>query len=254
MLVWRTTRCLLIAGTVAPQRGEELFRALLSIQQTVLGQDNRVTLQTRHSLAVLLYERGDLLGARDEYRILLDTQRTLFGNDDRDTLRTRSTLALLLHDLQDLDGAVEESEAVLTLQRRLFGDTDRDTLLTWDRFALVLTRSNRLAEARQQFDRILDLRNEAFGGDDRETLITRHGIATLLRRSTTWRVSRTNSKPCSRPAGGFSARTTGTPCVRSSTCSVCSRSAGISTTPGWDSRNCWRRSDGRSATRTGIRG
>jgi len=181
-VAFRTTRCLLTAGTVGPQRGEELLRNLLSIQQIVLGYDNRVTLQTRHSLAVLLYERGDLVGAQGEYRAILKSQRRLFGEDDRDTLRTRSTLVFLLHDLEDVDGAVEESESVLTVQRRLFGDHDRDTLLTWDRYALVLTRSDRLEAAQQQFEAILAIRLRAFGGDDRETLITQHGIANLLRR------------------------------------------------------------------------
>lgn len=151
-VAFRTTRCLLTAGTVGPRRGEELFRKLLSIQQAVLGYDNRVTLQTRHSLAVLLYDRGDLVGTQSEYKAILESQRRLFGDDDRDTLRTRSTLAFILHDLENVDGAVEESESVLTVQRRLFGDHDRDTLLTWDRYALVLTRSNHLEAAQQQLE------------------------------------------------------------------------------------------------------
>lgn len=68
---------------------------MLTDRIRVLGAEHPATLWTRHNLAGVQAQRGDLAGAEAEYRAVLTGQTRVLGADHPDTLATKDALLAL---------------------------------------------------------------------------------------------------------------------------------------------------------------
>ncbi|MYQ69420.1 tetratricopeptide repeat protein, partial [Streptomyces sp. SID4950] len=63
-----------------------------------LGDTHPSTLTTRHELARILHDQGELDRARSEFEAILTHRRTSLGDTHPNTLSTRHSMARVLHD------------------------------------------------------------------------------------------------------------------------------------------------------------
>jgi len=68
---------------------------VLTDRTRVLGADHPDTLGTRHNLAGVQAQRGDLASAETEYRAMLTDRTRVLGADHPNTLNTKDALAAL---------------------------------------------------------------------------------------------------------------------------------------------------------------
>jgi hypothetical protein len=71
----------------------DLFTALLSVRERVLGTEHPDTLTTRHHLAHWTGQTGDSAGARDLFAELLPVQERVLGTEHSNTQTTHHNLA-----------------------------------------------------------------------------------------------------------------------------------------------------------------
>ncbi|MCA6095546.1 tetratricopeptide repeat protein [Streptomyces sp. SCA3-4] len=90
---WRLELCL---GEVARLLYNDAVPAVLEDRARLLGCDHPHTLYTRHALAWVLGQRGDLTAAEAEYRAALEGQTRLLGEDHPHTRSTSRALDDLL--------------------------------------------------------------------------------------------------------------------------------------------------------------
>ncbi|MFJ4795922.1 tetratricopeptide repeat protein [Kitasatospora purpeofusca] len=145
-----------------------------------VGPTHPHTLITRHNLALVLRELGELVLARAEFETLLEVRRSLGGDTHVETLNTRHELASVLRDQGELDSARSEFEAVLAIRRRELGDTDPSTLTTRHELACVLFDQGELDSARAELEAALAAERDRVGDTHPSTLVTRHELARTL--------------------------------------------------------------------------
>jgi tetratricopeptide (TPR) repeat protein len=160
---------------------EAEHRAVLLIEQRVLGDDHPHTLNGRRLHALAVWEMGRLAEAEAELQDVLEAQRRLLGAEHYETVRTRGGRAWLLQELGAYAEAEAEHRAVLDVQLRALGDSHPDTLINRDGLAMALWRLGRLADAEREERDVLRLRIRVLGLEHPDTLISRHNLALVLK-------------------------------------------------------------------------
>ncbi|MFJ4368876.1 tetratricopeptide repeat protein [Streptomyces chartreusis] len=156
------------------------FAAILAHQRGILGDTHPDTLATRHSLAEVLRDLGEVEQARTEFAAILAHQRGILGDTHPDTLTTRHTLAGVLHDLGEVEQARTEFEAVLAHERVVLGDTHPHTLATRHYLAEVLRDLGEVEQARTEIEAVLAHERVVLGDTHPHTLTARHSLARVL--------------------------------------------------------------------------
>lgn len=112
------------------EEAEEAFQVVHPRQMVTLGPNHPETLVTRHNVALLLQQRGDLAAAANELPKVLMAQHYLLGAGDPATLRTACSIALSLRVRGKLNESKKWYEAVLESQIEILGVKHVDTILT----------------------------------------------------------------------------------------------------------------------------
>nr|BEK63326.1 tetratricopeptide repeat protein [Kitasatospora purpeofusca] len=146
-----------------------------------VGPTHPHTLITRHNLALVLRELGELVLARAEFEALLEVRRSLGGDTHVETLNTRHELASVLRDQGELDSARAELEAALAAERDRVGDTHPSTLVTRHELARTLHEQGELVTARAEFEAVLAALREQIADHHPHLLVARFDLARVLR-------------------------------------------------------------------------
>jgi tetratricopeptide (TPR) repeat protein len=162
------------------QASSEL-EAVLAHGREIRGDTHLDTLTTRHNLAVVLCDLGELDRARGELESVLAHRCDILGGTHPDTLTTRHNLAWVLRELGESDRARGEFETVLAHERDILGDSHPRTLATRHELAWVLSELEESDQARRQFEAVLVHRCDTLGDTHPQTLTTRHELALVLR-------------------------------------------------------------------------
>ncbi|NKY97046.1 tetratricopeptide repeat protein [Nocardiopsis alborubida] len=142
-----------------------------------LGPDHPHTFTTRHNLAYLRGESGDLIGAAQAFEELLPEILRVLGPDHPHALTTRHNLALWRGQAGDSTGAATAYEVLLTNQLRVLGPDHPDTLVTRAHLAYLRGAAGDAAGAAQAFEDLLTDRIRILGPDHPDTLVTRAHLA-----------------------------------------------------------------------------
>ena len=157
-----------------------LLERALAIDREDLGTDHPDTLTTFDNLASVLYDQGDLAGARALQVESLATRRQVMGEDHPDTLTPMSNLAGTLQALGDLAGALALGRSALETRRRLLGAEHPDTLTSMNNVALTLYAQGELGSARAIQEYELAVRRRLVGDEALTTLTSMTNLALTL--------------------------------------------------------------------------
>ena len=166
-------------GSGLYEQAETELRLVLKLACPLLGEQHYEVLATRHQLARVLHERGQLAQAAAELEIVLKARRRTLGEERRATLATRNQLAWTLRGQGLLDEAQQELEALVNDKTRVLGPEDPDTVVARMDLAQVWHEQGRYERAAAEYVDVLAMRRRILGDDHRKTLNTRHDLAQL---------------------------------------------------------------------------
>ncbi|MCX6848355.1 MAG: tetratricopeptide repeat protein [Verrucomicrobia bacterium] len=162
------------------KEAQALYEELIPMQKTALGPDHLAVLQSRRTLAVIIYLKGNYALAEQEGRALIaDCQRVL-GTEHNVTLGCRNNLAVVLFSEAKHAEAVQEYSAVLEIQKHTLGTEHPDTLVTRNNLANALDAQGRHSEAEQEHRAVLKVRERVLGVEHPDTLASRNNLAAVL--------------------------------------------------------------------------
>ncbi|MFJ4836360.1 tetratricopeptide repeat protein [Streptomyces sp. NPDC088747] len=171
-------RYLQAQGLFAQARKE--FERVLVIRQETGGAQHLNTITTRHNLAQVLQDLGDLSEAETTrtqvWGMLVEVQ----GKEHPDALTARHELGRLLHDRGRLTEAETHLRAVFEARLRIDGPEGACTLAARHELARVFHDRGDLHAARQEFAALTAIRRRRLGVDHPSTATARHNHACVL--------------------------------------------------------------------------
>ena len=126
---------------------EVLYRHALAGREKALGADHPQTLDSIHSLGILLMNKGDYEGAEELYRQALAGYEKALGADHPDTLASLNNLGILLKNKGDYQGAEEVCRRALAGREKALGAEHPDTLMSLNNLAGILIKLSRTTES-----------------------------------------------------------------------------------------------------------
>ncbi|HTS26943.1 MAG TPA: serine/threonine-protein kinase [Bryobacteraceae bacterium] len=162
-------------------RAHELARRALDTRRSLLGPDDRKTLESVSQLAFILDKEGRDAEAEKLARQALAGERRVLGSEDPLTLETMDSLAIILQHLGHYDEEERlEREAIQEGARNL-GPEHALTLRSTEDLASALWYQGRFAEAEGEFRRLLVVGRRVWGPDHPSTVLTMANLALVIR-------------------------------------------------------------------------
>jgi len=152
----------------------------LASRRNELGNGNKDTMDSIHSMGVLLYLRGNLEGAEPLYREALGGRRNALGPSHPDTLTSMNDLGVLLMAKGALDEAERCFVEALRGRRRTLGAGHADSLESLSNLAQLYHWRGDRREAERYYRDALDGYRRGFGDGDRRAIIVVNNLAALL--------------------------------------------------------------------------
>ena len=153
---------------------------VLGLRRQLFGDDDEVTLEVMHNLAVELSHTGDPDGARELEEEVLARCRRVLGEQHLGTLKAMGNLAWSLH----RDGETARAQSlladVLAGRRDRLGADDPDTLMTLSAIARMRGDSGDLAGARELGEQALARLRHVLGPEHPDSLIAMVHLASTL--------------------------------------------------------------------------
>jgi tetratricopeptide (TPR) repeat protein len=178
-LAVRTVWQVFDAGEIAA--AVELAPWVAQRSETLLGPQNRTTLDARHVEAVALNRMGHYAESEALYRSVIASRELVLGPDHPDTLSSCYGLTWPLF----LAGRAEEAEGwarrALDGQRRVLGEEDPETLLTWANVIEIRPYVGKAQEFIPEADALIRTCERVLPSDHLAMLIARHNYAEGLR-------------------------------------------------------------------------
>lgn len=159
-----------------PEAESVLNRALTADQRS----NSNLGTFIQGNLALVLYDRGDLTGARRLGEQVLESRRHQLGADHPDTLTAMNNLASTLRAQGDLAKARQLQEQVLESRLRRLGADHPDTLTAMNNLASTLRAQGDLTKALQLQEQVLESRRRQLGADHPDTLKVMSNLAGTL--------------------------------------------------------------------------
>jgi tetratricopeptide (TPR) repeat protein len=167
-------------ATFAYQESEELFRAALSINERVFGEDHLRVASVLNNLASLLHTTGAHGHAEPLFRRSLKINETVYGSRDPRVAAILSNLAACL----EKEDRFREAEMLylraLEIDEEALGPNDRSVARDLSNIGEILRITNRLSEAEAFYRRALAITESDSSEDDPELATTLSNLATLL--------------------------------------------------------------------------
>jgi eukaryotic-like serine/threonine-protein kinase len=153
-------------------RAQPLTERALVIQQSLLGERSRETLETQSDLAQLMRSRGHFSEAEKLLVPTLDLQRKVLGPADPDTLLTMDRLGYVYANEARYSEAEGLFRQTLAAERRVLGPDNSQTLSTLNELAEILTPQGRYAEADEIYSQLIAAQRRTLGPDHPATLLS----------------------------------------------------------------------------------
>ncbi len=178
-MMWVMSRTYMSLALYA--RADELAKRSLDARLSLLGPDNKQTLESMAQMATVLIYEGHYPEAEKLERQALAGERRILGVDDPLTLETMDHLAVVLEDEgHDDEGEKLEREVIEVGTRRL-GPENEQVLRAMGNLGAALSDQARYAEAEQLYRQLLDVDRRVLGSDDPRTLITAGNLALVVK-------------------------------------------------------------------------
>jgi serine/threonine protein kinase len=173
------------------QKAEEHLRRAIGLREGLLGADHPDTLESMHSLGVVLTQGGKLAEAIALFKKVRDARSAQLGPDHPDTLNTLDNLAAAYRVAGKTADAIALFEKVRDLSIATLGPDHPSTLTTLDNLAGAYLTAGKTAWAIALFEKVRDLSIAKLGPDHPFTLITLNNLALayLTAGKTAWAIA-----------------------------------------------------------------
>ena len=159
---------------------EPLYREVLEVRRTMLGNRHDDTLGSINNLGLLLQYKGEYAAAEPLQREALEVTREKYGSRHQGTLRSVSCLGLLLRAKGDLAAAEPLFREALEVARETLGGRHTSTLACIGNLGRLLEDKGDLAAAEPLYREALEGQRPNFGNRHPHTLTAIDNLALLL--------------------------------------------------------------------------
>ena len=163
-------------------RAELLDRQVLAMERRVLGESDRLTLDTMNNLAAVLTREAKYGPAEELYRQLIAVKQRVLGADHPDTLASRNGLGVLYRNEGKYAQAEAELKTVLQGRRRAEGQEHRDTLASMNGLGLLYAIEGRYGEAEPLLTGAVSTSARVLGEDNPDAQSCLNNLADMYRR------------------------------------------------------------------------
>jgi tetratricopeptide (TPR) repeat protein len=152
---------------------EPEYRAVIQVQERVLGADHPDTLKSRNNLATGLRVQGKNDEAEQEHRAVLKIRERVLGAEHPDILANRNNLGTTLQAQGKSAEAEQEHRAVLKVQERVLGAEHPSAATSCYNLALCLEAQQKLPEALGFMQRAEQVWTKVLGPDHPHTKLAK---------------------------------------------------------------------------------
>ncbi|KAH8689250.1 hypothetical protein GQ44DRAFT_637548 [Phaeosphaeriaceae sp. PMI808] len=175
-----TARYLLNIGEYAA--AEETSRSAMKARETVLGLEDRDTLEVVDMLGVVLEKQSKYDLAAEMNRRAIDGRIKLLGDRDPLTLESLSNLAVTLEGQANYSEAEKLNRIILQKRVEIYGTEAACTIESVDNLASNLRYQSNYTEAAELFTRVLNYREKNMGKEHPGTIESLSNLAVTLER------------------------------------------------------------------------
>ena len=157
-----------------------IARRKVELNTSIHGANDPITAGSLNELGELLFEAGDLHGARTQLERALVLRQETLGPRHPETAESLNDLGLVEGELDDLPAAREHFEQALAIREETLGPKHPETAESLSNLGMALQYLGELAAAKPYFERALSIREEVLGAIDPETAASLDNLGYLL--------------------------------------------------------------------------
>ncbi|XP_065658453.1 uncharacterized protein LOC136082965 [Hydra vulgaris] len=158
----------------------EILKAIQSFNTKTYGENNKLTLDTKHNIASCLKNMGKYNEALEIYYSVEKIQTEILGINHPDTIRTKHNIARCLKNMGNYNEALDIYYSVEKIQTEILGINHPDTIRTKHNIARCLKNMGNYNEALDIYYSVEKMRTEILGINHPDTLRIKHSIAICL--------------------------------------------------------------------------
>nr|XP_047138998.1 uncharacterized protein LOC124814934 [Hydra vulgaris] len=158
----------------------EILKAVQSFNAETYGENNELTLETNHNIAICLSKMGKCNEALEIYYSVDKIQTETLGNNHPSTIGTKNNIATCLSKMGKYNEALEIYYSVDKIQTETLGINHPSTMSTKNNIATCLSDMGKYNEALEIYYSVDKIQTETLGNNHPSTIGTKNNIATCL--------------------------------------------------------------------------
>ncbi|CAB9510328.1 Hydra magnipapillata [Seminavis robusta] len=174
-------------GNILKHNGEhvaamKLHKTALTICETVLGKNHRLTADTFDNIGSVLKEMGDYEDALSKHKEALAIRLSALGKSHPEVAASYNNIGYVLDDMGDYEGALSKYEEALGIDLSALGKNHPDLATTYNNIGYVLHAKGDYEGALSKYERALAIRLSALGKNHPDVATTYNNIGVALKK------------------------------------------------------------------------
>ncbi|XP_065659076.1 uncharacterized protein LOC136083588 [Hydra vulgaris] len=158
----------------------EILKAIQSFNTETYGENNKLTLDTKHNIANCLKDMGKYNEALEIYYSVEKIRTEILGINHPHTITTKHCIAICLKNMGKYNEALEIYYSVEKIQTEILGINHPDTIRTKHSIAICLKNMGKYNEALEIYYSVEKIQTEILGINHPDTIGTKRNIAICL--------------------------------------------------------------------------
>ncbi|XP_065677431.1 uncharacterized protein LOC136092802 isoform X2 [Hydra vulgaris] len=158
----------------------EILKAVQKFNTETYGENNLITLDTKHNIALCLDNMGKYNEALEIFYSVDKIQTEILGINHPSTMTTKHNIASCLDNMGKYNEALEIYYSVDKIRTEILGINHPSTMTTKHNIALCLNKMGKYNEALEIYYSVDKIETEILGINHPSTMTTKHNIALCL--------------------------------------------------------------------------
>ncbi|XP_065658494.1 uncharacterized protein LOC136083010 [Hydra vulgaris] len=159
----------------------KILKAIQSFNTETYGENNELTLHTKHNIAICLMNMGKYNEALEIYYSVEKIRTEILGINHPNTIGTKHNIAICLDNMGKYNEALEIYYSVEKIQTEVLGINHPNTIGTKHNIATCLHAMGKYNEALEIYYSVEKIQTEVLGIDHPDTIRTKYNIATCVK-------------------------------------------------------------------------
>nr|XP_047140235.1 uncharacterized protein LOC124815519 [Hydra vulgaris] len=155
----------------------EILKAVQNFNTETYGENNKITLDTKHNIASCLDKMGKYNEALEIYYSVYKIKTETLGINHPSTMATKHNIALCLDEMGKYNEALEIYYSVDKIRTEILGINHPSTMTTKHSIAFCLYNMGKYNEALEIYYSVDKIQTEILGINHPSTITTKHNIA-----------------------------------------------------------------------------